>query len=139
MNENSHKYDDIIHLLHPTSKKHPRMSAWNRAAQFSPFAALTGHGEAIRETERLTDTFTELLEDQKAQLDEQLQLLREHLSFRPSVEITFFQPDDKKSGGSYLTVQGQVKKLDNDNRRILFADGTAVALEQICAIQSELF
>lgn len=139
MNENSHKYDDIIHLPHPTSKKHPRMSAWNRAAQFSPFAALTGHGEAIRETERLTDTFTELLEDQKAQLDEQLQLLREHLSFRPSVEITFFQPDDKKSGGSYLTVQGQVKKLDNDNRRILFADGTAVALEQICAIQSELF
>lgn len=139
MNENSHKYDDIIHLPHPTSKKHPRMSAWNRAAQFSPFAALTGHGEAIRETERLTDTFTELLEDQKAQLDEQLQLLREHLSFRPSVEITFFQPDDKKSGGSYLTVQGQVKKLDNDSRRILFADGTAVALEQICAIQSELF
>ena len=138
MNENSHKYDDIIHLPHPTSKKHPRMSAWNRAAQFSPFAALTGHGEAIRETERLTDTFTELLEDQKAQLDEQLQLLREHLSFRPSVEITFFQPDDKKSGGSYLTVQGQVKKLDDDNRRILFADGT-VALEQICAIQSELF
>lgn len=139
MNENSHKYDDIIHLPHPTSKKHPRMSAWNRAAQFSPFAALTGHREAIRETERLTDTFTELLEDQKAQLDEQLQLLREHLSFRPSVEITFFQPDDKKSGGSYLTVQGQVKKLDDDNRRILFADGTAVALEQICAIQSELF
>ena len=139
MNENSHKYDDIIHLPHPTSKKHPRMSAWNRAAQFSPFAALTGHGEAIRETERLTDTFTELLEDQKAQLDEQLQLLREHLSFRPSVEITFFQPDDKKSGGSYLTVQVQVKKLDDDNRRILFADGTTVALEQICAIQSELF
>ena len=139
MNENTHKYDDIINLPRPVSKKHPRMSALNRAAQFSPFAALTGHGDAIRETERLTDSFAELPEDQKAQLDEKLQMLQENLSFRPMVEITFFQPDARKSGGSYVTVRGRIKKLDEHNRRILLTDETAVALDQICEIEGELF
>ena len=95
MNEPTHKYDDIIHLPHPVSRKHPRMSAWNRAAQFSPFAALTGHSDAIQETERLTDEWIELEEDQKTRLNEQLQILREHLPSQPQVEITFFK--DRKS------------------------------------------
>ncbi|MCI8585631.1 MAG: YolD-like family protein [Lachnospiraceae bacterium] len=139
MNEPTHKYDDIIHLPHPVSRKHPRMSAWNRAAQFSPFAALTGHSDAIQETERLTDEWIELEEDQKTRLNEQLQILREHLPSQPQVEITFFKPDEKKSGGAYVTVQGRVKRLDEYRRRILFTDGTAVALWQISSIQGELF
>ena len=96
MNEkDTHKYDDIIHLPHHVSAKHPRMSLMNRAAQFSPFAALTGHSAAIQETARLTDAFIKLNEDQKEQLDEQLQKLRGELSRNPEAEFTYFQPDQR--------------------------------------------
>lgn len=136
---NTHKYDDIIHLPHHVSKRHPKMSPLNRAAQFSPFAALTGHSDAIRETERLTDSFSELDEDRKAQLDEQLSLIRQNLDHEPKIEITCFQPDAKKNGGAYVTVFGKVKKIDELNHQILFTDGTALQTEQIRSIRGELF
>lgn len=134
-----HKYADIILLPHHVSKRHPRMSALNRAVQFSPFAALTGHEAAIRETERLTDSFIELEEDRKNQLDEQLRLVRENLDDRPEIEVTYFQPDEKKSGGAYVTMCGRVKKIDGYSRQVIFADGKAVPIERIFSIRGEMF
>ena len=92
-NQNKHLYDDIINLPHHVSKRHPQMSPMNRAAQFSPFAALTGHDAAIQETARQTDSFTELDEDRKRQLNEQLWFIMENLKQKPECEITYFQPD----------------------------------------------
>lgn len=137
MNERDlHKYDDIIHLPHHVSAKHPQMSLMNRAAQFSPFAALTGHGAAIQETARRTDSFIELEEDQKEQLDEQLQELQNSLSQNPEikVEITYFLPDQRKEGGAYVTVRGTVKKIDGCRRRILLTDGTVIPMQMLFSI-----
>ena len=102
----SGKYDDIIELPHPTSQNHPRMSLYDRAAQFSPFAALTGHHAAIAETGRLTDRRIELDESEIARVDAELQHLQELLPGRPTVSITYFAPDERKNGGSYQTVTG---------------------------------
>ena len=90
---NEHKYDDIINLPHPVSAVHPQMPLPDRAAQFSPFAALNGHDAAIRETARLTDAFVELDEGRKEKLDEQLQLIKENQTQKPEIEVTYFQPD----------------------------------------------
>ena len=99
----SHKYDDIINLPHHVSKKHPQMSLHDRAAQFSPFAALTGHKAAINETARLTDEKQILSEDVIAKLNEQLNLIKENIGTNPIVTITYFVPDDRKSGGAYIS------------------------------------
>lgn len=139
MNKENHKYDDIINLPHPEPKRHPRMSPLNRAAQFSPFAALTGHADAIKETERLTDSFAELDENQKARLNEQLQFIKENLERKPECEITYFQPDEKKNGGAYVTVHGRIKKIDEYERRIIFTNGAALPIEQLFSIRGELF
>lgn len=133
------QYDDIIHLPHHVSTRHPQMALQDRAAQFSPFSALTGHEEAISETARLTDMFIELDEDRKAQLNEQLWLLRENLHRKPEIAITYFQPDDKKNGGAYVTVSGRVKKIDEYSRRVIFTDGTVLPMEHIFSIGGELF
>lgn len=103
-------YDDIINLPHHTSTSRPRMSTHDRAAQFSPFAALTGYESAITEAGRLTDKRFELDEYVKADLNERLCKLRDHIDEQPDVSIVYFQPDDKKSGGAYITVTGGVKK-----------------------------
>lgn len=132
-------YDDIINLPHPVSKRHPQMSLLNRAAQFSPFAALTGHDAAIRETARLTDSFMELDENLKEELDEKLRLLKENLSQKPKIEATYFQPDERKSGGAYVTVCGRVKKIDEYNHLILFTDGTSFSLDYLFSLSGELF
>ena len=139
MNSHTHKYDDIINLPHHVSKRHPQMSLQNRAAQFSPFAALTGHEAAIQETARLTDSFIELSEDRKERLDEQLQMIMENLEQKPECEITYFQPDEKKSGGSYVTVCGRIKKVDRFEQKIMFTDGTALPINHLFAIRGELF
>ena len=97
-------YDDIIALPHPTSRRHPRMPAIDRAAQFAPFAALTGYAAAVKETARETEAFTELAEDEAAALDRQLRLLEERVRERPWVVLTCFQPDQRKAGGAYLLV-----------------------------------
>lgn len=126
-------YDDIIDLPHPTSERHPRMSMANRAAQFSPFAALTGYEAAVKETARLTDSKAELTEEEKVVLDAKLQLLV------PGMEasFTYFQQDDKKEGGAYLTVTGTVKKFDSYAREIVLGDGRRMPIDDILELQSE--
>ena len=139
MKHEENKYEDMIYLPRHVSVKHPQMSLQDRAAQFSPFAALTGHDAAIRETARLTDTFVELEEDQKTLLDEKLPMLRENLAQDPEVKVTFFRPDSKKGGGAYVTIRGRVKKIDLYGHRILFRDGTDIPLENLFSIEGEIF
>lgn len=135
----SHKYDDIINLPHHVSARHPRMSPLDRAAQFSPFAALTGHGAAIKETARLTEEWIELDESRKEMLDERLQMLREHISRKMEITFTYFKPDEKKNGGAYLTVTGTIKKIDEYEHRIIMENGTALNIENLFSIEGELF
>ena len=125
-------YDDIIHLPHPTSVRHPRMSMIDRAAQFSPFQALTGYGDAIQETARLTGEKVELTEEEKAVLDEKLRFLTDTGN---EAAFTYFQPDGKKSGGTYVTVLGAIKKLDPLEGRLVLADGTAIPIDDILEIE----
>ena len=135
----SHKYDDIINLPHHVSKKHPQMSLHDRAAQFSPFAALTGHKAAINETARLTDEKQILSEDVIAKLNEQLNLIKENIGTNLIVTITYFVPDDKKSGGAYISYTGVVKKIDEYNRTVVLTDKTVIPIEQISEMQSDIF
>ena len=135
----SHKNDDIINLPHHVSKKHPQMSLHDRAAQFSPFAALTGHKEAINETARLTDEKQILSEDVIAKLNEQLNLIKENIGTNQTVTITYFVPDDKKSGGAYISHIGVVKKIDEYNHTVVLTDKTVIPIEQISDIQSDIF
>ncbi len=130
-------YDDMIDLPHPTSKKHPRMSIQNRAAIFSPFAALSGHGAAIAETARLTDRRMELDEDTKAELDRRQAVLLEHIDEQPEVTVTWFQPDERKDGGAYLTATGRLKKIDEVERILSLQDGTSIPLEDVVGLESE--
>lgn len=133
------KYDDILHLPHPTSKKHPRMPISDRAAIFSPFAALTGHAAAIQETARLTDQKMELDEDTKAELDRRQAILLEHIAEQPEVTITWFCPDEKKSGGAYVVTVGRLKRVDETAGTLRLADGMTIALDEIVDLQSDLF
>ena len=135
----SHKYDDIINLPHHVSKKHPQMSLHDRAAQFSPFAALTGHKAAINETARLTDEKQILSEDVIAKLNEQLNLIKENIRTNPIVTITYFVPDDRKSGGAYISNTGVVKKINEYNHTVVLTDKTVIPIEQISEMQSDIF
>lgn len=128
-------YDDIIHLPHPTSKKHPRMSMAERAAQFSPFAALTGFGAVIRETGRLTDQRIELGESDREELERVLHYLDAQGETHPLVEVTYFQPDEKKEGGAYLTATGRWKRMDAGAGELFLEDGTRIPLEDIAAVE----
>lgn len=139
INTNNHQYDDIIDLPHHVSATRPQMSMIDRAAQFSPFAALTGYDAAIRETGRLTDRRIELSEDSRAALDRKQQLLVECLADHPEVSVTYFIPDERKSGGAYVTVTGIVKKVDDYQRLLLLTDGTKIPLDDILDLESELF
>lgn len=129
------KYDDIIHLPHPDSPKHPRMSLHDRAAQFSPFAALTGHGAAIAETGRLTDQRMELDEYEMARVDAELQRLQELLPSRPAASVTYFVPDKHKAGGSYQTVTGEVKRIDAVSGTIQMADRQFIPIADVFSIE----
>lgn len=133
------KYDDIIHLSHPVSKKYPQMDLLNRAAQFSPFAALTGHEEAIEEMARVTDEKLELDENIKERINIRLQMLKQHLMYRPEVTVTLFKPDERKCGGSYVMVTGIVKKIDEYERRLVLEDGTLILFAMIVDIDGAIF
>ena len=142
MNENPndpHRYDDMLALPHHVSLAHPQMPLANRAAQFAPFAALTGYGAAVNETARLTDQRLELDDDQKLLLNDKLQLIQESLRERPVVTVTFFQPDAVKAGGAYVTVTGTIKKVDEYERRLVMADGVAIPIDEVTAMEGELF
>lgn len=142
MNENSsdpHRYDDIINLPHPVSKNHPQMSMENRAAQFSPFAALVGYDAAIKETARLTDKRIELDDDDKIRISGKLQLIEDNIKTHPEVTVTFFQPDEHKDGGSYVDATGSIKKVDVNERVILMTNGKDIPIDEVIAIDGELF
>ena len=111
----------------------------DRAAQFSPFAALTGYDAAIKETGRLTDEKVNLSEEEKEALDRKQQILMEWLGDHPALTITFFVPDEKKSGGAYMTKSGNLKKIDEFERVMLLTDGTKIPLDDVVEIESELF
>lgn len=138
MHTNS-KYDSIINLPHHVSKTRPQMPMSDRAAQFAPFAALTGYDSAIRETGRLTDEKIELDEEALTALDMRYQLLTDALEARPEITITFFQADERKDGGSYRTVTGTVKKIDTFERLITMQDGTKIPMDDVLSMEGALF
>lgn len=123
-------YDDIIDLPHPTSERHPRMPMANRAAQFSPFAALSGYDDAVKETARLTDGKIDLTEEEKSILDARLQ----RLTPGENAAITYFQPDARKQGGAYLTASGEVKRIDGAAREIVLMDGRRIPIDDILEV-----
>ena len=132
-------YDDIIHLPHHVSATRPHMPITDRAAQFSPFAALTKHGDAIVETARLTQERKELTEDAKTKIEMRLNLLAKQIASQPQVSITYFQPDEMKDGGSYITVAGVVIKIDVYDHIVVMQDKIKIPIENIFEINGELF
>ena len=127
----NNRYDEIMELPHHVSKTRPQMPMSDRAAQFAPFAALTGYDSAIKETGRLTDERIELDEEALAALDRKYQLLMDTLDDAPEVTIIYFQPDERKAGGQYVSATGTVKKVDTFGRRILLQDGTRIPLDSV--------
>lgn len=128
-------YGDILALPHPRSKTHPPMDAIARAAQFSPFAALTGYDSAVKETARLTQDRIELDEYTKEALDLRLREIQAHLQERPEVGITYFQPDEHKTGGAYLTIKGRVKKIDSYEQCLVLEDGSRIPIWEIVELE----
>ena len=127
----NNRYDEIINLPHHVSTTRPQMPLSDRAAQFAPFAALTGYDSAIKETGRLTDERIELDEEALTALDRKYQLLMDTLDDAPEVTIIYFQPDARKAGGQYVSATGTVKKVDTFGRRILLQDGTRIPLDSV--------
>ena len=135
----THRYDDIIDLPHHVSDRHPHMPIRDRAAQFSPFAALSGFGDTIEETARVTEERIELDDSQKATVDLKLRMLRELLPQRPEVSVVYFVPDVRKAGGAYTTVTGRIIKMDGVSRVIVMEDGVEIPMDDIFGIEGELF
>ena len=130
----THDYDDIINLPHYEPKHHPRMSMWNRAAQFAPFAALTGYDAAIRESGRLTDDWVGLSESGNEEMNRKMELIVSLLPEQPSVTIEYFVPDEHKAGGSYHTYTGNVRRIDEYEQMMVMTDGKKIELRMITNI-----
>lgn len=133
------KYDEIIDLPHHVSKTRPQMPMSDRAAQFSPFAALTGYDAAVKETGRLTDEKIELDEESLTALNVRYQVLTDALEKRPEVRITYFKPDERKAGGAYVTTVGEVRKIDDFEQTIIMQDGTRIPMDDVLSLEGELF
>ena len=133
------KYDEIIGLPHHVSKTRPQMPMSDRAAQFAPFAALTGYDSAIKETGRLTDEKIELDEEALTVLNMRYQLLMDALDEEPEVEITYFKPDEHKAGGAYVAVTSAVIEVDDFERLITMQDGMKIPMDDVLSIDGELF
>lgn len=134
----SKNYDDIINLSRPPSKR-PKMSRQERAFQFSPFAALTGHDSAIMETARLTEKKIELDDYMKEVINQKIIMIAEWINDHPELIITYFKPDEKKTGGKYVSIRGYVRKIDEYKRTIIMSDNTIISLEDILDIEGQLF
>ena len=134
MNGEEQRYEDIIGLPHPTSRKHPRMPRETRAAQFAPFAALTGYDEAVEETARLTEPQAELGEEALGRLNQALQHLRERIGDQPEAAITCFVPDERKIGGAYTCITGRVRRIDDVSREIILTDRTVISMDRVYGI-----
>lgn len=132
-------YNDIINNPHHTSKTRKRMSQSNRAAQFAPFAALSGYDAAIGEASRITETKIELDDKTKEILNMKLSFLKNHIKDRPYVTITYFVPDPKKDGGAYVDYNGNIRVIDEIKHSIIFTDRTTISIDVIYDIQSEIF
>ena len=128
-------YDDIINLPHHVSTRHPQMSMMNRAAQFAPFAALTGHSAAIEETARLTELQQELADEDNEILNQKMTYLREAINEHPTISITYFESDKRKSGGRYMSIEGQLQNIDDYNQTIVLKNGETIPLKSILDIQ----
>lgn len=137
--KNDFPYEDMLQLPRPVSRKHRPMAREDRAAQFAPFAALTGFGAVISETARLTDAKIHLDGDQKAELDRRLSALLSLGAEGPVCEITYFTPDRSKAGGSYKSLVGRVRSLDSHRRRLIMADQSDVILDDIISIEAQIF
>lgn len=133
------KYDDILRLPHHVSASRKPMSMTARAAQFAPFAALSGYDAEVQEAGRLTDQPIELDEYEKETLNARLQLLVQHLQEKWTVSTVYFQPDERKEGGAYVTRTGTVKKILLSERRLLLTDGTVIPLDGLIALDGEPF
>ena len=131
-------YNDIINNPHHTSKTRKRMSQSNRAAQFAPFAALTGYDASISEAARLTETQIELDDKTKEILNMKLNFLKNHIKDRPYVTITYFLPDHKKDGGAYVNYSGNIRVIDETQQTIIFTDRTVISIDVICDIRGEI-
>ena len=128
------KYRKILDMPHHVSVNHPRMSMCQRAAQFAPFAALTGHGEAINETARTTQERIQLSEHERSLLDRKLSSILTHVDERPNIEITYFVPDEYKAGGHYTNHSGHIRKILDYENVIILDDGTKIDVSDIIAI-----
>lgn len=133
--DSTDQYDDIIDLPHHVSPTRPRMAMIDRAAQFAPFAALTGYDRAIAESARLTDRFYELSDSDKSQLDAIIVLLQQRVNEHPALLVEFFKPDKRKAGGAYITLSASLKAIDTVNRTISLTDGTVIPFDTIARIQ----
>lgn len=133
------KYKDIINLPHHISKNHPRMTLENRAAQFAPFSALTGYAEKIKETARITDKQIELDEGLKSILNYKLNIIQENIKSKPQVIITYFIKDQRKSGGTYQTINIKIKKIDEINKIITDESNNKINIDNIIDIKSNIF
>lgn len=133
------KYDDIINLPHHMSETHPPMSMRNRAAQFAPFAALSGHNDAIQETARHTDDFQEIDESNIEILNRKIMELRNHINEHPQISVTYFKPDAHKEGGCYSIKTGNIKKIDDYEQVLQFTDTDTIPIQSIFDIDGELF
>ncbi len=131
-----HRYDDIIHLPHHQSGTRPHMTLHDRAAQFSPFAALTGYDAAVEEAARLTEQKMELSEEEKAAIGAKLTEIKEHIKERPEVTVTYFVPDERKAGGTYVTVIGIVRRIDDFERVVVMQDQSRIRIDDIAAISA---
>lgn len=132
------RYDDIINLPYPFSGMKHNISVSDRAAQFAPFAALTGHDAAVQETARLTDSKIILDEYEKAELDSRLKII-ENTAEPVLTEITYFRPDERKSGGEYVTARGYVLKVDAVNKKIIMQDEREIFVDDVLSIRSDAF
>ena len=135
----SENYDDIIDLPHHVSATRPQISMMDRAAQFSPFAALTGYDAAIKETGRLTDQKVEMDAEALNVLNMKFQILIDRLAEEPEVTFIYFKPDERKDGGAYIDVTGIVKKVDKFERLIVMQSGTKIVKDDILNIEGKIF
>lgn len=131
----SHRYDDILHLPRPVSSRHARMSMLDRGAQFAPFAALVGYESVLQESARLTDAERFLEEDSKEQLNRRLRYIADNMDAVGEVSFLCYIPDQQKSGGSYQSFVGAVKKIDLYRRTIWLEDGREVDMDSVCAVE----
>ena len=136
---NMKEYSKIINLPHHQSATRKRMSNYDRAAQFAPFAALTGHDEAIKETARLTDDYMEMGEDRLGELSAKIQLLIDKLSEQPEITVVYFVPDERKSGGSYAEKTGIVRIIDEYERKLVFYDSDKILIDRVADFKGEIF